>query len=68
MNNQPLWYQLDDFSKDIEKNIIIKQEIKKNYEYHKKICFFIMLLLILLYIIVGEEDKNFMNSFKNFTL
>ena len=68
MNNQPLWYPLDNFSEDIENNIRINREIKKNYDFHRKLCFFLIIFVVLLYIFLLEEDQNLMNSFKNITL
>ena len=68
MNNQPLWYPLDNFSEDIENNIRINREIKKNYDFHRKLCFFLIIFVVLLYIFLLEEDQNLMNSFKNLTL
>ena len=68
MNNQPLWYPMDNFSEDIENNIKINMEIKKNYDFHRKLCFFLIIFVVLLYIFLLEEDQNLMNSFKNLTL
>ena len=68
MNNQPLWYPLDNFSEDMNNNIKLNRAIKKNYDFHRKLCFFLIIFVILLYIFLLEEDQNLMNSFKNVTL
>ena len=68
MNNQPLWYPFDNFSEDIENNIRINREIKKNYDFHRKLCFFLNNICGIIIYIFLEEDQNLMNSFKNITL
>ena len=72
MNNKPLWYPLDNFPEDIEKNInkkkYVNREMKKNYDFHRKLCFFLIIFLILFYMFLLIKDENFINNFKNVTL
>jgi hypothetical protein len=72
MNNKPLWYPLDNFPEDIEKNInkkkYVNREMKKNYDFHRKLCLFLIIFLILFYMFLLIKDENFINNFKNVTL
>ena len=72
MNNKPLWYPLDNFPEDIEKNInkkkYVNREMKNNYDFHRKLCLFLIIFLILFYMFLLIKDENFINNFKNVTL